>query len=94
MEIKNFRVNDDYYGISPRRAKIDVTTGALWWKRTETIDIFNSPLDGYWRSLKDGTPMMIIGDSSERAYEANKVFSGDSRAVSAAPTSEWREPRI
>jgi hypothetical protein len=53
MTITNFKP----HGISGRFefATVDVTTGFLWWKRTETADIFRNRYGFVWKWAKDGT---------------------------------------
>lgn len=56
-------------------AEVDVTTGALWWKRTERKTIFKPKFSLYWSFLDSGefTPDQQA-EFLEKAYQAKQAL--------------------
>lgn len=56
MQVSNFR---DYEIVGKSflnrryKAKVDITTGILWWKKTESREIFRD-LSDFWRFAESG----------------------------------------
>lgn len=61
MKITNFKLRPDQEdGI--KRATVIVTTGKLWWIKTQTHSVYRERLSIYWRWLATGkfTPDHVI----------------------------------
>lgn len=75
MKISNFKKIGEsgclYFPIT--FAEVDVTTGALWWKKTERRKVFRR--HGFWAWVDSGdfTPDFAV-ERLERAAEAQSAF--------------------
>ena len=75
MKISNFRAYTKS-GLGSRErehATVDVTTGVLWWKKTEPRGVCRE-LGGYWFFVDSGqfTPRFDV-ESLARAYHAQEA---------------------
>lgn len=56
-------------------ARVDKTTGFLWWKKIETVGVFNTEPSMHWRFLDTGehTPGVLV-EALYEAYLAQEAF--------------------
>lgn len=77
MKINNFRIVKEELDLLGRKivvAEVDVTTGFLFWKKTQTRTVMKGPSSYSWFFTDDGewTPDLVM-DRLFRAYKA-KVY--------------------
>ena len=72
MKFSNFRALPPA-GDGTKYALVDMTTGALFWKRTREVQVFKGLYSAYWRFLGSGTfvPGYEVEDL-EIAYRAQQ----------------------
>ena len=75
MKISNFKwlTQGD---VPTRLASVDVTTGCLWWRKTETRKVYQNHYSSFWRWLDSGkftpgTEVETLADAAEARRSLN-----------------------
>jgi len=75
MKLSNFKLIEkkkEGFVTYSYRATVEVETGLLWWKKTETKEIRKGRYDVFWHFIDTGkfTPGFVVKDF-ERVWNAN-----------------------
>lgn len=73
MVLSNFRDYKTQGSRHPTYAKVDLTKGFLWWKKTKTVDICKDAYTVFWFFVETGlfTPSIEV-EELERSYLAKQ----------------------
>lgn len=78
MQATNFKITEelkDKYGLTVCTfGEVDVESGHLWWRKTQTFELFKTTI--YWRFKHTGrfTPDCLYIDAHEAAYRAERLL--------------------